>query len=519
MATLTLSSADPASLPLGALVFGLGKGADGPVLAPGAEALDDALGGRLLEALVALGATGAESEVTKLATLGSTTAPVLVAAGLGATPDGGGSYRPEAIRRAAGAAARALAGAGAVGSTLALVNGQPGVEEVRAAGEGALLGSYDFTRYRTVSGKDRPAPVTSTTLVVPDARQQTYSDAVRRASVLGQAVALCRDLVNTAPNDLHPAELAEAARVAGVAAGLDVEVLDQTALQAAGYGGILGVGMGSENPPRLVRLTYSPEQPVTTVALIGKGITFDSGGLSLKPTTAMDWMKGDMAGAAAVVAAITAIAALELPVAVTAWAPLAENMPSGSAQRPGDVLTMYGGKRVEVVNTDAEGRLVLGDAIARACEDGPEHLIEVSTLTGAQIVALGHQVSGVMGSDDMRERVVRAAGRAGEGMWPMPLPLDVRRTFDSDIADFKNLGDRTGGMLAAGLFLQEFVADGVEWAHIDIAGPSFNTSAARDYTPKGGTGAAVRTLVAVVEDLAGLADGVREIPSAAASGA
>jgi len=176
---------------------------------------------------------------------------------------------------------------------------------------------------------------------------------------------------------------------------------------------------------------------------------------------------------------------------------------------------MYGGKRVEVVNTDAEGRLILGDAIARACEDGPEHLVEVSTLTGAQIVALGHQVSGVMGSDDMRERVVRAADRAGEGMWPMPLPIDVRRTFDSDIADFKNLGDRTGGMLAAGLFLQEFVADGVEWAHIDIAGPSFNTSAARDYTPKGATGAAVRTLVAVVEDLAGLPEGVREMPGPA----
>ena len=272
------------------------------------------------------------------------------------------------------------------------------------------------------------------------------------------AVALARDLVNTAPNDLPPAELARRAEQAAPAAGLEVEVLDEEALRAAGFGGVLGVGAGSARPPRLVRLRHSGGGP--RVALVGKGITFDSGGLSIKPAAGMDHMKSDMAGAAAVIAAMIAVAALDLPLEVIATVPMAENLPSGAAYRPADVLTMYGGKRVEVLNTDAEGRLILADAIVRAGEDSPAYLIETSTLTGAQRVALGDRTAGVMGSDDLRDRIVAAGDRVGEGMWPMPLPDELRAGLDSTVADLANVtGDRAAGMLVAGLFLRGVRAD------------------------------------------------------------
>ncbi|TBR15227.1 MAG: leucyl aminopeptidase, partial [Chitinophagaceae bacterium] len=240
----------------------------------------------------------------------------------------------------------------------------------------------------------------------------------------------------------------------------------------------------------------------TKVALVGKGITFDSGGLSLKPAASMEEMKSDMGGAAAVIATMAAVAELALAVDVEAWVPMAENMPSGTAIRPSDVLTLRGGKTVEVNNTDAEGRLILADAIARACEDGPDVVLDVATLTGAQLVALGARTTGVMGNDDdLRTAVVDAAGRAGEPSWPMPLPAELRKGLDSEIADLVNTGPREGGMLTAGLFLKEFVAEGVRWAHLDIAGPAFNSGDAYGYTPHGGTGAAVRTFVQLLEDL------------------
>jgi leucyl aminopeptidase len=234
------------------------------------------------------------------------------------------------------------------------------------------------------------------------------------------------------------------------------------------------------------------------------GITFDSGGLSLKPPTAMEWMKADMGGAAAIIAAITAIAELGVDVNVTAWAAIAENMPSGSAQRPSDVITMYGGKTVEVLNTDAEGRLVLADAIVRAGEDKPDLIVDVATLTGAQLVALGSRTSGVMSNDDdLRDVIIAAAGAAGEQMWPMPLPPELRAPMDSQVADIANMGDKYGGMLTAGLFLKEFVPEGTRWAHLDVAGPAWNEGAPHGYTGKGGTGHPVRTLVRLAEDLAG----------------
>ena len=502
MTTLTLSSNDATRLKVDALVIGVAQGPDGPlpVLPEAAEGFHEAFGGRLTETLAALGATGKEGEVTRFATLGAITAPVVVAAGIGKLADArSSSDLPEAVRRGFGAAIRSLAGVDKVG--VLLHGGAP--DFVRAASEGALLGAYSFTRYRSASAGDHKAPVSDVTLVVPDAKDKAAKNAVRRAQVVGRVVSLCRDLVNTAPADLSPKAFAEIARTEATNAGLEVEVLDEKALKKGGYGGIVGVGQGSANPPRLVRIAYAPRRPKASIAFVGKGITFDSGGLSLKPAQSMEWMKSDMSGAAAVLATMLAVAALKPAVAVTGWIPMAENMPSGAAIRPSDILTMYSGTRVEVNNTDAEGRLILADAIARACEESPNYVVDVATLTGAQLVALGTRVAGVMGNDDdLRTRVVAAAARAGEPMWPMPLPAELRKGLDSEIADLVNTGPREGGMLTAGLFLQEFVGDGVTWAHVDIAGPSYNTGDAYGYTPKGGTGAAVRAFVELVEELA-----------------
>jgi len=498
VATLALCDTAMPIPAVDALVIGMAHGPDGPVLAPGAEDVDKALGGRLAEALADLGATGAEDEVVKLATLGALPAPVVAATGLGRQR---ASYPPDAVRRAAGAASRALAGRSSVLSTLALVNGanaDPAL--VAAAGEGALLGAYWFTRYKSDPGA---APPERVSLAVPDAKDRASRAAATRAGTVADAVTLARDLINTAPNDLYPAELAAQAAAAGRTAGLEVEVLDEKALKKAGFGGILGVGMGSARPPRLVRMRYRGTTAKATVALVGKGVTFDSGGLSIKPAASMESMKSDMSGAAAVIATMTLVAAHALPLEVIATIPMVENMPSGSAYRPQDVLTMYGGRRVEVLNTDAEGRLILADAIVRAAEDNPTYLLETSTLTGAQLVALGTRTAGVMGSEGLRDRVVAAGGLAGENMWPMPLPAELRADLDSPVADLANItGSRNGGMLAAAQFLASFVPDGLPWAHIDVAGPAYNTGEPWGHTPRGGTGVPVRTLLATLEDIA-----------------
>jgi len=246
-----------------------------------------------------------------------------------------------------------------------------------------------------------------------------------------------------------------------------------------------------------VRLGYRHPEADKTLAFVGKGITFDSGGLSLKPTTAMDWMKSDMGGAGAVLGALIAIARLGLKVNAIGYLCLAENMPSGTAQRPSDVLTTFGGKTVEVLNTDAEGRLVLADGLGRAAQDSPDVLVDIATLTGAQIIALGNRTTGVMANDDaLRDEVVEVANAVGEPSWGMPLPEELRKSLDSAVADIANVQpDRVAGMLAAGVFLREFVPDGLRWAHLDIAGPAFHRAEPYGYTPKGGTGAGTRTLI------------------------
>jgi leucyl aminopeptidase len=285
---------------------------------------------------------------------------------------------------------------------------------------------------------------------------------------------------------------------------VSVEVLAEEELKAQGFGGLLAVGQGSTRGPRLVRLSYAHPDAAKTIAFVGKGITFDSGGLSLKPPKSMEEMKSDMSGAAAALAATTAVASLGLPVNVVTYLCAAENMPGGGAQRPSDIITMYGGKTVEVLNTDAEGRLVLADGLVRSGADNPDLVIDIATLTGAQVVALGSRTSGVMGSSDEVAAAVAAVMRdAGEGAWAMPLPAHLRKGLDSPVADLQNVsGNRDGGMLVAGHFLREFAPEGVAWAHLDIAGPAFNSGGAYGYTPKGGTGTAVRTLIQLAADAA-----------------
>ncbi len=499
MTILSLSTLPAAAAETEAVVVGVAEGTDGPVLAPGAESLVEALGPGLVPALVGLGATGRAGTSTRLATLGAARVPVVVAVGLGpAAP----SYGDEVLRRAAGEGVRAVAGtARRVATSLALTGADGTGPAVRAVAEGALLGAYAFTAFRSAaSAAEVQEPVGEVVVLVPDDGELARR-AAERARVVTRAVRLARDLVNTPPSHLHPQELADAARAEAERTGCAVEVLEEAALREGGFGGILGVGKGSAHPPRLVHLSYRGGG--RRVALVGKGITFDSGGLSLKPAAAMEEMKSDMGGAAAVLAVICAVAELGLPVDLDAWIPMAENMPSGTATRPSDVLALRGGKRVEVNNTDAEGRLILGDAIARACEDGPEIVLDAATLTGAQLVALGARTTAVMANDDdLRAQVVDAAGRAGEPSWPMPLPAELKKGLDSEVADLLNTGPREGGMLTAGLFLQDFVADGVRWAHLDIAGPAYNSGDAYGYTPHGGTGAAVRTFVQLLDDLA-----------------
>jgi leucyl aminopeptidase len=502
--TVSLSNSESAAGTVEAdiLVIGVAQTPDGPSVAPGADGVDEALGGTLADALAALGATGELEELTKIPGGGKLPAALIVAVGLGSPIGDGSTFDVENLRRAAGTALRTVASKKRSVSddgvkSVAVALPARTADEAEAVTTGALLGAYSFRKYRATPA----APVAVTVLTDDD-----NAAAVSRGTVIARAVNLVRDLVNTSPVDLPPAALAAEAERVAAAAGLAVEVLDENALAAGGYGGLVGVGMGSTRGPRLVRLAYTHPDATKTVALVGKGITFDSGGLSLKPPKSMETMKCDMSGAAAVLAATVAAAELSLPVNIVTYLTIAENMPGGAAQRPSDVITIYGGKTVEVLNTDAEGRLVLADGLARSAEDNPDVVVDVATLTGAATVALGRRTAGVMGSSDQVAAAVAAVMReAGEPAWAMPFPEELRKGLDSTVADLANVSpDREGGMMVGGLFLREFVPDGAAWAHLDIAGPAFNEKAAFGYTPKGGTGAAVRALIAIA---AATADG------------
>ena len=479
-------------------VLSTGKGAR---LAPGAEGVAEAYGRRLKPMLSMLGLTGKPGQTATVPTAGTVKAPVLVLVGLGQ------EVTPDAVRRAAGAASRSVTNAASV--ALALPSGDAAL--VRAALEGYLLGSYSFTDYRSAPSDDRPGEV----VVLSDqARADDVAEAFGQAQVVVGAVCATRDWVNTPPVDLTPPAFADAVtartRAAAKAAPkgstkVTVTVFDDAELEERGCGGILGVGRGSDSPPRMVRLSYKPSGAKAHLALVGKGITYDSGGLSIKPGTSMATMKMDMAGAATIVNTTLAIAELGLPVQVTAFAPMAENMINGSATRPGDVLKMYGGRTVEVLNTDAEGRLILADALVHAVEEKPDLVVDVATLTGACVVALGDRVTGLFGNDDaLIGRLEDAAERAGEALWHMPIPDEMVEKVrnNSKVADLaQHNTERWGGASYAAAFLREFVGD-LPWAHLDIAGPAFNEKPAYGYVPTGGTGAMVATLVELAQDLA-----------------
>ena len=442
-------------------------------------------------ALAAVGAKGGAEEVTRLP--GNGDGPRMVA-----VVGTGGAADAAAFRLAVGSAVRQLAGVAAV----AIAIPTDDAELAAAALEGAALGAYAYSEYKSTA----KAPI-ERIIMHSDLDESVIG--VDRVRAVAAGVARTKDLVNASPADLYPERLAELAVEAASAAGVSAKVWDEEALAEGGFGGILGVGLGSSRGPRLVRLDYAPDGASVHLALVGKGITFDSGGLSLKPMASMVGMKTDMAGAAAVLSAVVALAELRVPIRVTGWLCLAENLPSGTAVRPNDVLRMHGGTTVEVLNTDAEGRLVLADGLVAASAEQPDAIIDVATLTGAQVVALGHRITGLMGDDDLVAGVRAAADTVGEATWPMPLPADLLPLLKSDVADLANtkLGVTVPGMLLAGVFLREFVGtrDGsderIPWAHLDIAGPSNNSGAAWGYTGSGATGVAVRTLVRLGEDL------------------
>ncbi len=442
------------------------------------------------ELLPSLGFRGAVDEIVRIPS--HRRGPQVVAvAGVGVRADAA------ALRLAAGSAARQLGGGP---TSLAIAVPVDDAASAEALLEGALLGAYVFTAYRTQS----KAPIERVTL-----HSSVEDVPLDRIRAVAAAVARTKDLVNTPPLDLFPERFAELAVEAADAAGVASRVWDDAALEADGFNGILAIGRGSSRGPRLVRLDYAPAGAAVHLALVGKGITFDSGGLSLKPGPSMVGMKMDMAGAAAVLSSILALAELRVPIRVTGWLCLAENMPSGTAVRPNDVLRMHGGTTVEIVNTDAEGRIVMADALAAASLEQPDAIVDVATLTGAQVVALGNRIAGLMGDDDLVSRVREAADAVGEATWPMPLPADLLALLKSDTADLANakLGTTVPGMLLAGVFLQEFVGtregsdERIPWAHLDIAGPGYNSGGGWGHTGTGATGVAVRTLVRLGEGL------------------
>ena len=428
---------------------------------------------------------GKPGQKAVVATGGSIPYGLLVVVGLGDDPDA------EEVRRAAGTAGRAARRSVTVATTLHRGPGG-GAGEVAL---GFLLAQYTFHRH-----KSEQKPSLTETLILAGGSDEDLS-AARRDEIVAAGVMMARDLVNEPAMEKSPAVMASIAAEMAAEVGLRIDVLDEHQIEEWGLGGLRGVSLGADNPPRLVRMWHEPEDPKAFLAIVGKGIVFDSGGLSIKGASGMENMKTDMSGAAAVFGAMRAIAALDLPVRVLGITPLTENMPGGSALRPGDVLRARNGKTIEVLNTDAEGRLVLADGLSLAVEEGPDLIVDMATLTGACHVALGDHIAGLFGTDEATVAVEAAADAAGERVWRMPLPSDYRKQIDSEIADMRNTGKtRWGGAITAALLLKEFAGDG-PWAHLDIAGPARSTDASA-YIPKGGTGFGVRTMVALAERMA-----------------
>ncbi|HEY7724158.1 MAG TPA: leucyl aminopeptidase [Anaeromyxobacteraceae bacterium] len=458
-------------------------------------ALDGPLGGHLRRAVAAESFAARAESTLLLHTLGRLGAARLLLVGMGPRRDGGAL---EALRAAAGVAARAAGKAGARTLAVAVPDGLGLAAAVRATGEGALLGAYRFDRYLT---KRKPR-VERVRLVVPRGAERGpgLREEARLAEVVAAATCWARDLVNEPPAACTPSALARAAGALARESGLRCQVRGPRQIAALGMGMFQGVTRGSAEEPRLVKVSWVPKGAGARrrpVVLVGKAITFDSGGLSLKPTESMVAMNTDMAGAAAVVGAMRVVAFLRPPFPVHAVFGACENMPGGRAYKPSDVLRAANGKTVQVTNTDAEGRLVLGDVLSWAARMRPAALVDVATLTGACVVALGQTTAAAMGADGpVVDGIVEAARRSGEDVWRLPLTASLREQLESPVADLKNTGERWGGAITAALFLREFTGD-APWAHLDIAGPS-HTAKERGYWAKGGTGVPLRTLVEFV---------------------
>jgi leucyl aminopeptidase len=460
---------------------------------PGVEVVEAALQGSLARFMEEAGFAGKPGEtlVVPAPDRGAWKAALLIGVGARAevTADG--------LRRAAATVARRATRSRTVVTTLlaAAPDGVPVEAAAQAITEGFVLGAYQFLKYKSKREASKLARVTLTCTASAATRA-----AVERGATVAAAVAWARDMVNEPSGAKSPAEFAAATRRLLSGKGVTVTVMNETQLRVQKMGGVLGVAQGSAQPPRFVKAVYQPRGSATkeTLALVGKGVVFDSGGLSLKTAGGMETMKTDMSGAAAVLAAMSALQGLGVRHRVVAYAPMVENMPSGTAIRPGDVLRMRDETTVEVLNTDAEGRLILADALALAVSEHPDAIVDLATLTGACVVALGEKVAGIMGNvDPWLEQVRDAASRAGESLWPLPLPAEYRALLDSEVADLRNISTGSyGGALTAALFLERFVDD-VPWVHLDIAGPA-RASADDGELTKGGTGFGVRTLLELV---------------------
>jgi leucyl aminopeptidase len=492
--TSPLAQADADLLVVGAFAAEGDDDQAPPQLTPAGSEVAEAAGIALADELVAVGFDAGPGNVVRVPTRGAVSASTILVAGLGPRGRAGLDQLRQAVAAASGAAQRLEHVA--VSLHDALPDERIGAA-AQAVAEGLLLGSYRFGTYRSEASPQRLERASLHVSGDADA----VREAVAVAEVAAGAALLARDLVNTPPQDKRPPELAERVVAELEGTGVEVRVLDEDELREGGYGGLLGVGQGSSAPPRLVELRWEPRDASRHVALVGKGITFDTGGISLKPSASMETMKLDMAGAAAVAATVKAAAQLELPVRVTGLLALAENMPSGTATRVSDVLTIRGGTTVEVINTDAEGRLVLADALVHASELEPDAIVDLATLTGAATVALGDRIGAIMADDDGLADALLAAGEgAGEPLWRLPLATEqYAEELKGDIADLKNAGWKGAGTVRAGLFLHEFVGDDIPWAHLDIAGVAW-TESARGYLTKGGTGVPVRTLLSWLRD-------------------
>lgn len=481
------------SFPTEALVVNLFEGVKSPGGATGA--VDKTMNGRISALIAAGDIRGKLGEVTVLYPDGGVAAKRVIVVGLGKQEE----FGLEAIRHAAGAVAQKIRSLGLTSfATVVHGSGAGGIapeEAAQALVEGSILALYTFTRHKTVV-EEPTAPVEEMVLIEFDAGKIPAMQAGARAGqVIAENVAYVRDLVNEPANITTPAALAGKAQAMAQELGLRCQVLEKADMESMGMGALLAVSRGSDEPPKLIVLEYEPDKGLPTIALVGKALTFDSGGISLKPSEDMHKMKGDMAGGAAVMGVLRAAAVLGLPFHLVGIIPATENMPSGKATKPGDVVTSLSGKTIEIQNTDAEGRLVLADALTYAGRFQPNAIVDLATLTGACVVALGNITTGLLSTDDRLAAQLEAAGqRSGERVWRLPLFKEYGEQLKSDVADLCNVGGRPAGAITAAYFLSQFVGE-FPWAHLDIAGTYWTDKPAKPYQSKGATGVGVRLLM------------------------